>query len=75
MLAIARYGLSRGVDLAINWPGRLAVAPVMGSLFFSMAGLRTVAEVMLYAGLVLALVATFLYAQSGLRQLAAQRRA
>ncbi len=75
MLAIARYGLSRGVDLAINWPGRLAVAPVMGSLFFSMVGLSTVAEVMLYVGLALALLATFLYARSGLRQLAAQRRA
>jgi cardiolipin synthase (CMP-forming) len=75
MLAIGRYGLSRGVDLAINWPGRLAVAPVMGALFFSMVGLRTVAEVMLYVGLALALVATFLYARSGLRQLAARRPA
>jgi phosphatidylglycerophosphate synthase len=75
MLAIGRYGLSRGVDLAINWPGRLAVAPVMGALFLSMVGLRTAAEVMLYVGLALALLATFLYARSGLRQLAAQRRA
>ena len=34
----ARYGLKRGVELKINWPGRLGVAPVMGSLFFAMAG-------------------------------------
>ncbi len=69
MLAIARYGLARGVELRINWPGRLAVAPVMGSLFFAMTGLRVLAEVLLYAGLALALTATVLYVSSGLRQL------
>ena len=39
MLVLGRYGLKRGVDLRINWPGRLAVAPVMGGLFFPMCGL------------------------------------
>ena len=72
MLALGRYGLSRGVDLCINWPGRLAVAPVMGSLFFPLTGLRTLGEVLLYIGLALALVATVMYARSGLSQLAAQ---
>ena len=74
MLAMGRYGLSHGVDLRINWPGRLAVAPVMAALFFPMTGLRTLGEVLLYIGLALALLATFLYARSGLRQLAEQRR-
>jgi cardiolipin synthase len=69
MLAIGRYGLARGVPLRINWPGRLAVAPVMGSLFFAMTGLRTFAEVLLYVGLALALTATALYARSGARRL------
>jgi cardiolipin synthase len=69
MLAIARYGLARGVELRINWPGRLAVAPVMGALFFAMTGLRVLAEVLLYAGLALALTATVLYVRGGLRQL------
>jgi len=69
MLAIARFGLSRGVDVRINWPGRLAVAPVMGALFFSMTGLRTLGDVLLYAGLALALAATALYVRTGLRQL------
>ena len=36
----AATALKRGVELRINWPGRLAVAPVMGSLFFAMCGLR-----------------------------------
>ena len=31
MLALSRYGLSRGVELKINWPGRLGVAPTMGA--------------------------------------------
>jgi cardiolipin synthase len=69
MVAIGRYGLARGVPLHINWPGRLAVAPVMGSLFFAMTGLRTFAEVLLYVGLALALLATALYVRSGSRRL------
>jgi cardiolipin synthase (CMP-forming) len=72
MLAVGRYALSRGVELRINWPGRLAVAPVMGSFFFAMTGLRTFAEVLLYVGLALALYASVLYARSGLRQLRAR---
>jgi cardiolipin synthase len=69
MLAIGRYGLTRGVELRINWPGRLAVAPVLGSFFFAMVGLSKTGEVMLYAGIALALVATALYVRSGLEQL------
>ncbi|HEV3048131.1 MAG TPA: CDP-alcohol phosphatidyltransferase family protein [Solirubrobacteraceae bacterium] len=73
MLAIGRYGLSRGVRLRINWPGRLAVAPVMGALFFAMTGLRTFAEALLYVGLALALGATALYVRGGRRELRASR--
>jgi cardiolipin synthase (CMP-forming) len=72
MLVIGRYGLARGVQLRINWPGRLAVAPVMGSFFFAMTGLRDFAEVLLYVGLALALVATAAYLRTGVRQLRAE---
>ncbi len=68
MLALARYGIGRGVELRINWPGRLAVAPVMGSFFFAMVALRGVGEVMLYVGLALALAASALYVRAGLLQ-------
>ncbi len=71
MIALARYGLSRGVDVKINWPGRLAVAPVMGSFFFSMIGLEALGEALLYAGLALALLATYLYVRSGVLALRA----
>ena len=72
MLALGRYGVRRGVELRINWPGRLAVAPVMGGLFFAIAGLEAVGEVLLYVGLALALLATGLYVRSGLAQLRAE---
>jgi phosphatidylglycerophosphate synthase len=71
MLALGRYGQKRGVELRINWPGRIGVAPLMGSFFFAMAGLEAVGEVLLYVGLALALVATVLYARSGFRHLRA----
>ena len=67
MLVLARYALSRGIELRINWPGRLAVAPVMGALFFAMVGLPVLAEVLLYIGLALALLASAMYVRSGLR--------
>jgi phosphatidylglycerophosphate synthase len=72
MLVLGRYALARGVELRINWPGRLAVAPVMGAFFFAMVGLETVGEIMLYAGLALALLASALYVRDGLRLLRAE---
>ena len=71
MVALARLGLTHGVELRINWPGRLAVAPVLGSFFFAMVGLGGFAEVLLYVGLGLALVASALYVQAGLKALRA----
>ena len=68
MLALSRYGLSRGIELKINWPGRIGVAPTMGAPFFAMAGVHWLALVLLYVGLALSLVATVLYVRSGLRQ-------
>jgi cardiolipin synthase (CMP-forming) len=72
MLALGRYAQTHGVELRINWPGRIGVAPVMGSFFFAMAGLRTLGEVLLYIGLALTLTATAMYARSGMAQLRSQ---
>ncbi len=69
MLALGRYAQTHKVELRINWPGRIGVAPLMGSFFFAMAGLQTLGEVLLYVGLALALTATALYMRSGLAQL------
>jgi len=69
MLALSRYALSRGVELKINWLGRLGVAPTMGAPFFAMAGVHWLALVMLYVGMALALGATVAYVRRGLREL------
>jgi phosphatidylglycerophosphate synthase len=71
MLVLGRYVLARGVELRINWPGRLGVGPVMSSFFFAMAGLETVGEWMLYVGLAMALLATAMYARSSVLELRA----
>ncbi|MHB8694603.1 MAG: CDP-alcohol phosphatidyltransferase family protein [Solirubrobacteraceae bacterium] len=68
MLGLSRYGLRRGIDLKINWAGRLGVAPTMSAPFFAIAGVHWLALVMLYVGMALALTATALYVRSGLEQ-------
>ncbi|MGH2856277.1 MAG: CDP-alcohol phosphatidyltransferase family protein, partial [Solirubrobacteraceae bacterium] len=68
MLVVSRYGLSRGIELRINWPGRLGVAPTMGAPFLAMAGVHWLALIMLYVGLALSLTASALYVRSGIMQ-------
>jgi cardiolipin synthase len=74
MLVLSRYALSRGVELKINWPGRLGVAPTMGAVFFAMAGVRWLALVLLYVGIALSLSATALYVRSGLAEVRERER-
>ena len=61
MLALARLALARGLPLRINWPGRLAVWPVMAAVFAGLVGWRATGAVLLAIGVALALVATALY--------------
>ncbi len=68
MLALSRYGLSRGVELKINWPGRLGVAPIIGAPFFAIAGVHWLALMLLYLGMALTLLATALYVRRGLEE-------
>ena len=69
VLALSRYALGRGVELRINWPGRVGVAPAMGAPFFAMAGVHWLALALLYVGMALALIATVLYLRDGRRAL------
>jgi cardiolipin synthase len=69
MLGLSRYGLAHGVDIEINWAGRIGVTPTMASPFFAMIGLRPIAVVLLLCGLALTWTATGLYARHGLREL------
>ncbi len=65
MLGLARYGLKQGVDLDINWPGRLAVWPVMTAIFMGLVNLLTAAEISLYLGVALSLISFAMYARVG----------
>ena len=68
MLALSRYGLARGVELNINWFGRIGVAPTMGAPLLAMCGVHWLALIMLYCGLALSLTATALYVKRGVEQ-------
>jgi cardiolipin synthase len=72
MLVLAQYGLRHGVEIRVNWPGRLSVFPIMGGLFFALAFDGWVPAALLIVGLALALIATALYAREGVRTVRAQ---
>jgi cardiolipin synthase len=71
VLIMSRYALRRGVELRINWPGRLGVAPTMGAPFFAIAEVHGLAVILLYVGLALGVLATVLYMRAGLADLRA----
>jgi cardiolipin synthase len=66
-LVLAQYGLRHGVDIEVNWLGRLAVFPIMSAIFFAMVFEGWVPTALLIGGLVLAIGATALYARLGVR--------
>jgi cardiolipin synthase len=73
MLCLGEYGLRHGVDIAINWPGRIAVFWVMAGIFFAMVFAGWVPTAFLLFGLAMALIATVLYARDGVRGVREQR--
>lgn len=68
MLLLGQYGLRHGVEIRVNWPGRISVFPIMGGLFFAMVFAGWVPAALLIVGLALAILATVLYARTGLRE-------
>src|SRR3984885_14162029 len=75
MLAASRYALSRGIEIQINWAGRIGVAPIAGAPFFAMAGVHWLALILLYVGMAFGLTATVLYVRRGAQVLRARRTA
>jgi cardiolipin synthase (CMP-forming) len=73
MLLLAQYGLRHGVEVRVNWPGRISVFPIMGGIFFAMVFAGWVPAALLIVGLALAIVATALYARSGVREVRAAK--
>ena len=73
MLVASRYALSQGIEIQINWAGRLGVAPIAGAPFFAMAGVHWLALIMLYVGMAFGLTATALYVRRGVQVMRARR--
>ena len=44
VVIVARVGMRHGVDINVNWLGRSGVFPIMGALFFAMAGVDWLAH-------------------------------
>ena len=68
LLVLGQIAVRKGLEVTINWPGRLAVWPTMSAIFFALVGLATLAAVLLYIGLVLAYYAVVLYMRDAIRQ-------
>jgi cardiolipin synthase len=70
MVAVVALALRKGLDIKINWAGRIAVFPTMSAIGLALiAGDVAFAEVLLYVGLAGALAASFLYVRDGIRAL------
>jgi phosphatidylglycerophosphate synthase len=69
MLVLVGLALRMGLDIKINWIGRIAVWPAMGSVGLTLIADVWLAEALLYVGLAGALAASVLYVRDGLREL------
>jgi cardiolipin synthase (CMP-forming) len=74
MLIAVGVGLRKGLDIEINWIGRLSVWPTMSALGLTLIADTPVAEISLYVGLTGALAATVIYLRDGFVALRANRR-
>ena len=72
MLAAVLIGLRHGLDLHINWIGRIAVWPTMGAVGAALLGWDGFDEALLYVGLAGSIAASLQYARDGLRELRAR---
>jgi cardiolipin synthase (CMP-forming) len=67
-LVLAQLALRRGVDLEINWVGRMSVWLTMGGIFLALVTGAWVAVALFLIGLVGSLLASVLYLKSGLEE-------
>ena len=72
MLFLAQYGLRHGVDIEVNWPGRISVFPIMGGIWLALFAPGWVATALVVWGTAMAILATVMYARTGMRAVRAQ---
>jgi cardiolipin synthase (CMP-forming) len=74
MVVIVACALRLGLDLHINWIGRIAVWPTMSAFGSALFGWDGIDEAFLYVGLVGSFAASALYLRDGARELGKRRR-
>jgi cardiolipin synthase len=74
MLLIVLAGLWAGLDIEINWAGRISVWPTMSAIGLTLIADFWLAEVCLYIGLAGSIAATIFYVRDGITQLTDRRR-
>jgi cardiolipin synthase len=72
-VTLAQIGLRRGLDVEINWLGRIGVWLAMTGILIALAVDSWVATAVLLVGLVALVFATVLYARVGLGRVARGR--
>jgi CDP-diacylglycerol--glycerol-3-phosphate 3-phosphatidyltransferase len=65
-LALAELAVRRGIDLEINWLGRIGVVLILSSIFFALCFESWIVTALLIVGLAFALLATIVYVRSAL---------
>ena len=74
-LILAQLALRRGIDLEINWIGRIGVFLVFGCIFWAMVLDWWIIRAAFVAGVAIAVLATVLYVRAALRRVRARGRA
>ena len=64
-LGYGQWALRHGIDLKVNWPGRIGVWPAMSAIFAALIGWEVAAEVLLYLAIFFLFWATALYIREG----------
>jgi cardiolipin synthase len=73
MLGAVMAALRAGLDLHINWIGRIAVWPTMGAVGSVLLGWDTLGETLLYIGLAGSIAASVQYGIDAVRELRARK--
>ena len=72
MIVLVAGALRLGLDIHINWVGRIAVMPTMAAIAGALIADWWLPEILLYAGIAGALAASALYVRDGVRALRAR---
>src|SRR6476469_5478186 len=67
-LVLAQLALRRGIDLEINWIGRIGVFLVFGGIFWSMVVDCWIIDAGFVVGVAMAVLATIIYVRASLRR-------